>query len=131
MLGLSRYPEFPDGSLILVDYQSTALRDNCIYAVKMNEGLLVRRLRSDEHSGLVWHTDYSSARKAGAAYWFNPGWYWRNRYSGIWGKDKSIWEPIEQQPEFQVWGQVRGIARILPRNGKHQFPTKQPNMGVL
>ena len=115
--GQSMYPEFPDGSLILVDYQSAALRDNGIYAVRIDERLLVRRLRRDEQGGFAWHTDYWSARKAGAAYWFSPGWYWRTRYSGTWGKDKSDWEPIEHKPEFQIWGEVRGTARMLHRDG--------------
>ena len=116
--GQSMYPSMPDGTLILVDYGSSALKNGYCYVVEINKLLLVRRLRQNAEGEYSWTSDFRSVTDAGADNWYSTLWYVLNRSSGDWEKNQSNWEPVEHRSEFIVWGQVRWWTVMAPEDGE-------------
>lgn len=85
VLGSSMEPTIPDGSTVLVNLRDTSVRSGLIYAVRVNDELLVKRL-IQEPGRLVCHSD-------------NP----------VYGD--SIVDG--ENPNFEIFGRIRWCASKL------------------
>ena len=85
VLGVSMEPTIPDGSTVLVHLRDTSIRSGLVYAVRVNDELLVKRL-IQEPGRLVCHSD-------------NPTF-----------GDTVI---DGENPNFEVFGRVRWFAKRM------------------
>lgn len=85
VLGVSMEPTIPDGSTVLVNQRDTSIRSGQIYAVRVNDELLVKRL-IQEPGRLLCHSD-------------NPAF-----------SDTVI---DGETPNFEVFGRVRWFAKKM------------------
>ena len=125
--GQSMYPTLPDGSVFLVDYQRTSLKDNRIYLVGVEESLLVKRLRARGDGSFFWCTDYWLGRYLVSSgfsrddwrtgNWTSDDWYQDNELRGALEKDTSDWKPVEHSAKFAVLGEVVGGGRLFTEEG--------------
>ena len=83
MVGDSMYPVLPDGSTILVDYKRNSLSSNCIYVLRTDGDVLVRR----------------------AVHWTNREWWWHSALPS--------WKARKVSPDDQILGEVRWVGHAL------------------